>query len=294
MQGVGFRPYVYRLAARARARRATCSTTSAACCSRSRATPTAVERFLAAAAGRGAAAGARSSRVACDAAAADRRARLRASSRAPHGGEPDAPVAADAATCADCLAELFDPADRRYRYPFVNCTELRPALHDRARRALRPAADDDGRLRDVRRRCQAEYDDPRDRRFHAQPNACPDCGPARAARGRRPATTRVAPRRGARCATARSSPSRASAATTSPAAPTTRRAVARLRARKHREDRPFALMARDVATARGAGRAGRGRGGAAGRPRAADRARAAARRTRPWRRRSPRARASSA
>ena len=67
------------------------------------------------------------------------------------GGTPDALITPDSATCADCLRELLDPADRRYRYPFIELHELRAAVHDRARRALRPAADDDGRLHDVRR-----------------------------------------------------------------------------------------------------------------------------------------------
>ena len=102
--------------------------------------------------------------------------------------------------------------------------------------------------------CQAEYEDPLDRRFHAQPNACPVCGPQVRLLERDGTPVEgdddpcAPPRR--TCSTARSSPSRASAATTSPAAPTTRRRSRALRARKHREDRPFALLVADVDAAR--------------------------------------------
>jgi hydrogenase maturation protein HypF len=86
------------------------------------------------------------------------------------------PISPEIATCNNCLAELFDPADRRYRYPFINCTNCGPRFtivkdipYDRKFTTMAPFK--------MCRMCQKEYDDPENRRFHAQPNACPVCGP---------------------------------------------------------------------------------------------------------------------
>ncbi len=85
-------------------------------------------------------------------------------------------ISPDVATCQACLGELLNPEDRRYRYPFTNCTNCGPRFtiiedmpYDRPKTTMR--------FFQMCPQCQEEYDNPLDRRFHAQPNACPECGP---------------------------------------------------------------------------------------------------------------------
>ena len=249
VQGVGFRPWVHRLAARERITGRVWNDSSGATIE-AFGDPKALERFVELLS-TSAPPAARIDTLLCEPIAREHLDRFEIAPSRP-GADRRPAIPADMATCPECVAEIFDSADRRYRYAFTNCTSCGPRFtiardipYDRpattmARFEMCPE-------------CRREYQSPADRRFHAQPNACPICGP----RLRLVESANGSERNS-------DDPIRAAAGAiiegkivaikgiggfhlacdaTDPAA------VRRLRERKHRDEKPFAVMVRDSAEA---------------------------------------------
>ena len=248
VQGVGFRPFVYSLATRL-GLAGFVGNDAEGVFAEIEGSPAAVAEFLVA--------------VARDAPPLARIDQVVSTNLRPYGSAgftiaPSAPgaqrtalVSADSAMCADCLAELRDPADRRHAYPFINCTNCGPRFtivtdvpYDRPNTTMAPFA--------MCEPCAAEYHDPANRRFHAQPVCCPACGPRLSLRSADGSLLETGDPLAAAAALLRDGHVLAVKGLGGYHLAVDARseeAAAALRARKHREDKPFAVMAAGLAAA---------------------------------------------
>lgn len=246
VQGIGFRPFVYRLA-RSLGIAGTVSNTPAGVAIEAEGLPADVRQFLC--------------RLKTERPPLSRVENLRVVDLPPRGdcrfsiatsdsnGQTSAFVMPDIAVCAECLRELRDPAERRYRYPFINCTHCGPRFsimhaipYDRPNTTMRSFR--------MCAQCRIEYEDPGDRRFHAQPIACPACGPEISvwnaagevyASGHDALQMAATEIRAGRIVALKGLGGFQLIVDARDA-----RAVARLRMRKHRDEKPFAVLYPDL------------------------------------------------
>jgi len=246
VQGVGFRPFVFRLATRYGIAGWVCNT-PAGVLLEAEGTATVIDPFL--------------TSLAAEAPPLARITALRSTDIPPErsagfsiressGGASAIQVAPDGHVCDDCLRELFDPTDRRYRYPFITCTNCGPRYsiitgipYDRPRTTMAPFP--------LCPACRAEYEEPTDRRFHAQPLACPACGPRLrlldvdgAELAGDPVLRAIELLSAGEIVAVKGTGGYHLAVD-----PANDGAVAELRGRKRRDEKPFALLAADLAAA---------------------------------------------